>query len=45
MASLYHEYQYRRTFHMGHEAFLDEPRDVIAWMNRIDNIVPRGLDG
>jgi len=36
---MFREYQYRTTFNLTHEEYLDEPVGVIQWLAAIDRLV------
>jgi len=37
VASLYREYQFRKTFGGSHDDFLNQPRNVTDWLIAINN--------
>jgi hypothetical protein len=36
---MFREYQFRTTFGLTHEEYLDEPVGVIEWLTQIDRLV------
>jgi hypothetical protein len=45
LASLIREYQFRKTFSVSHEDYMNEPHNNVTWLLAIDRTFKEAQDG